>query len=67
MTRLEQLIGELKERKPICTCGARAYPRTWMRATREKAVAVGALIECSCGDGQNVYLRFPEPVTTDQV
>lgn len=58
--RLEQLIAELKERKPICTCGAVAYPRSWMRATREKACKDGKLIECACSDPQNVYLRLRE-------
>jgi len=60
MTRIEQLLNELRERKPVCTCGAVAYPRTWMAKTREKAVQTGVLRECNCrGACDNVLLLLP--------
>lgn len=62
MTRLEQLINELRERKPVCTCGAVAYPKSWMTKTREKAVADGKLYSCECAKGESVYLKEREKI-----
>lgn len=60
---MNRFLDELRERKPICTCGAVAYPKTWMARTREKAIAQGKVYQCGCSQPNDLNLLLKLPPT----